>query len=330
MLNINKAFTYLDNRFTLRKSTKNWWVFECPYCGKTKRAVNFKYNRIHCWTSSCKETIGKLSIVQFLMVYEGVTYYEAKRLIDMSPESSIESVYMEDIEVKRKSDVILPDGYKSLLEGTGTIGNRCRNYWKGRGFDLEELDELGVGYVGVDTWEWTKKNFTSDKGINFFGYSIIPFKRNGLLVYYKGRGFMGQPKEYKYQNPRKEWFGIGKGDLLFNEDSLDYLEEVYITEGEIDSMTLKDSVGIMGLDLSSTQKSRIIQSPSVKRVCIALDEGFEKYSYKIAAELIDFKEVKVVELKGGDPNDMGKESVDIIRDKTKVLDYETLYDKLLD
>ena len=122
---------------------------------------------------------------------------------------------IETFRTKQVVDVEMPKGYTPILEGEGILGKRARSYLTERGFDLTVLDRAGIGYCN----EHGLVDKENDIDEDFFGYIIVPFKRNGLLVYYIGRDYIGNFLRYK--NPAVEKFNVGKGDLLFNEDALE-------------------------------------------------------------------------------------------------------------
>ena len=118
----------------------------------------------------------------------------------------------------------------------------------------------------------------------------------------------------RYKNPAKEKFGVGKGDVLFNEEALYMQDTIYLTEGWADAATMgKLGVSTQGLDLGIMQTSMIIQSP-VKEVIIVTDAGQYRQGLKQAEKLYRHKICKVLDLKmlseyGKDINEIGKDKV---------------------
>ena len=216
-----KIYSYFRSRFVMKKTGQNWYAFDNPFdiggAGKKKMAVHFDYQMVKCWRTGYRE-----SVTQFVMDYEECSWKEANALLAKQEEARIELNTLEKVTFERSEEtpIQLPEGFKSLLKGDTVLGKRARNYLEGRGFNLEDLDDLGFGYCTEEHEEYDK---------DFFGFIIIPFHRRGELVYYIGRNYMGSGLRYK--NPPKDWVDLGSGDVLFNEDALLKYKEVYILEG---------------------------------------------------------------------------------------------------
>lgn len=318
----HKLFTYFSEEFKLKKSSQNWQVFECPFCndlsGSKKMAVHFHYGVVKCWVCQYKETV-----VDFVSEYEGLTYNEARDFLRDVKASVIDfaRIEEEDTEVKVLETINLPYGFTPLLEGETSMGDRARKVLKDRGFDLKELDRMGFGYCAEAATEEMESNE------DYFGYIIIPIKSQGKLVYYIGRDFIGNYLRYK--NPNKETVGIGKEQVMFNEDALRIYGEVFVLEGWADAATIgRQAVATLGAKWSSNQMSKIISSEA-ERIVIVPDAGVDgsgKRFYVDALEkalgLIDHKEVIVVdmdELEGKDVNAVGLAAFREQYDKSPVL-----------
>jgi len=198
-----------------------------------------------------------------------------------------------------RKDIALPDGYTPILDGTTPMARRARKYLERRGFDLNYLDMLGVGYC--------------TKG-KYMGYIIIPFKKDGNIVYFIGRDFLNRGDSRKYQNPPREEFGIGKSEVLFNEEALHLFKKVYLLEGWADAATLgNNAISIQGKDLSLWQADSIINSP-VEEIVVVPDVGAMKEGYNIVQQLYTRKLVRFLEMEklaiwGGDVNEIGADKV---------------------
>jgi hypothetical protein len=299
MLDHEKAYTYM-NRFhgPLTPSTHGWFDGVCPFCGKRKLAYHPDYMIVKCWVGCIKSFVTDL-IHQF----HGINYFEAGELIE-SMEPGLTRLPNSTSRIKA-STLILPEGYTPILSGDTVLGERARNYLKGRMFDLNYLDRIGLGYC-------TEENKIAAE--NYFGYLIIPFKRDGLLSYFIARTFIDSFPRYK--NPNRSTFGVGKSDVIFNEESLLLNDIVYQTEGWACAATLGSAgFSIQGSTPSTIQKNIVIKS-GVKEVIIIPDAGFYKRGLETAVDYINYKKVKVLNLdrfqqegKGKDVNEIGKEPV---------------------
>lgn len=318
MIDEGQAFAYFDSvHGPLRPSTNGWYDGVCPYCADLKLAVTFEYNLVKCWKCFPQ----KIFIIDFMQDIEGVRRFEAYEILESYESKPLDYTYTGHGQVE-VSDVILPTGYQSILRGEGVLGDRARNYLTGRGFDLEHLDNIGVGYCN---------DHAEKKNEDYFGYIIIPFHKNGKLVYYIGRDFTDNFPRYK--NPPKEMFGVGKSEFLFNETALHLHDKVYLTEGWADAATMgSNGVSYQGLDLGIFQSSAIIKSP-VKEVVVVPDVGAYKHGLIQAKKLFDHIPVKVLDLsahvkRGKDINEMGARIVTGVEERTERLTWASMYNQL--
>jgi len=317
MINKSKVFAYFDRHHgPLRKSTNGWYDGTCPFCGEKKLAVSFDYLQVKCWRG-CFNGFA----AHFIMKVEGIKYFEVLDLIDGYPVMPLDFSHIPRYKNVEVSDIGLPVGFKSITQGKGQLGIRARRYLQeDRGFNIEYLDQIGVGYCNEN-----------DPDDDFFGYIIIPFKVHGKLSYFIGRDFIGNFPRYK--NPNREKFKIGKAELFFNEEALYMQDKVYLTEGWTDAATMgEQGISVQGNSLSGLQKSKIITSP-VEEVIIAIDAGFYRQGLRIARDLIQYKRVKVLNLDllkpfGKDPNELGKDRIIELESITNQLGFKTLYKEL--
>lgn len=320
-----KLFGYLADHHTLNKTTNDWYLIECPFCahrGKSRNMrVRFDYSYMSCFSVSCVWNLGG-KIINFVSDMEGLPYDEAKLFIeDYEPGENINlrSVSLVSalanlgVDLDKTDRIKMPHSFKTILEGKkNTLGIRARKYLEGRGFDLKLLDSMGIGYCDETP---PGGEFMDD----FLGYIIIPFTVKGRLVYYIARDFLGTREKYRYKNLDVKKYGIGKETLLYNEDALDIHEDIFIVEGWADALTMGNAVALAGgLTLSPSQVYKIASS-QCKRVIIALDDGFYKEGIIMANDLIEHKEVYVLRLEGGDPNELGlNEVVEIYEYATQI------------
>lgn len=335
ILNSKKVYTYFKNRFVLKKSTNGFLSFDCPFCiggeGMRKHAVNIDWGVCKCWVCGFKGYI-----TDFVKDYENVSYFQAKELIEAEIPTSIDLEAMAEVATekvaRRTSALELPFGFKSLLEGDGILGVRARKYLKGRGFDLEQLDNLGFGYCN---------EHAENKDEDYFGYIIVPFKKRGQLVYYIGRDYTGNFLRYK--NPPTELFDIGKSEILFNEDALFMCKSIDLMEGWTDAMTMgKSGVAMLGWQLSRDQKSKLYSS-DCERINWIPDIGlnsegrsFYKEAVKQASEFMDYKECYVLDLEGSgllefgkDVNEIGYARIEELKKNTPKLTYSLVMEILM-
>jgi DNA primase len=275
-------------------------------------AVSFNWERVKCWKCGYNE-----NILQFVMELEDVRYGRAKEIINNTAPSDFNLDVFEELPNIRKFDTVqLPVGFNTILEGEGILGKRARNYMKARGYDLEKLDMMGFGYCN---------KHDEDYYLDFFGRIIVPFKADGRLVYYIGRTFM--EGEERYKNPPTDTFGVGKGDLIFNEDAINIQKRCMVVEGWADALTLGDEgISTQGWSLSSTQKTKMLRGTCETYVFVP-DKGFYLEAVKTALDFIEEKKVYVVETDNilphyphkKDANELGLENILEELDKTPPL-----------
>lgn len=328
-----QSYTYFNNNYNLKKTSRGWYAFKCPLCNelenRRKIAVNFGYGVVKCWICGYKDTI-----VDFVAETEGIDYNKARQTLRDCQASMVNLDEIQEAGDKIYSEVELPYGFKSLLEGEGIMGVRARNYLSSRGFNLKELDRMGVGYCNEALPEVLK-----GEQEDYFGYIIIPFKSRGKLIYYIGRDYIGNFLRYK--NPPKELFNVGKGDLVFNEDALYLYDEVFILEGWADAVTIgREATSTQGWSLSAIQKGKYLTSEA-EILTLVPDGGvdgkgipFYILALELALEFSEHKKVKVVnlnkQLDGKDVNAMGRDKFMEIYKDCKVLDANEIMMEILD
>lgn len=321
MINRDKVYAYFAKfHGPLEASSNGWYECNCPVCGKHKFAVNFDYLIGKCWRGCYR----KKFLLDVIQIYHGISYFETRELID-SMESGITKIPQAIKNTTRNIKLFLPAGYKPILSGSTVLAERARNYLRGRGFDLNYLDKIGVGYCDETT---------KDPKENYFGYIIIPFKRRGMLVYYIGRDFIGNFERYK--NPLKEKVGVGKGEFFFNEESLLLQDKVYLTEGWACAATIGEAgASIQGSVWSVVQRNTVITS-TVNEVVIIPDAGYYSNGLDMAYEILPAKNrIKVLNLDpcqkaglGKDVNEIGRDAILELEKKTPYVDMGFLYKEM--
>ena len=318
MIPAEKAYAWVSERFLLRRSTNGWWDSDCPFCGKRRKmAFHFAWSLGKCWSCGWRN-----SIVDFVMEVEGLPYASAYRVVMDTESGRIDPEMFVLARSLRTVEVELPAGYTPLVEGRGrTVGARACSYLEGRGFDIEKLDRLGFGYVGQRTVEG---------GEDYFGYIIMPIRQDGRMRYFIARDFMGGFPKYK--NPRKEAYGVGKDEVIFNADAFNMHDEVFVLEGIFDAVTLsKRAAATLGWSWSKEQVSWMVNS-SCKHIIVVADKGFYVKAVQGAMKLMDHKRVSVVNLDGvedgKDVNDLGRRRVMGLVAGTPELTYEMACDVL--
>jgi DNA primase len=298
-----KLYAYFDGRLRLKRSTKGWNRTNCPDCGGHHTlGINLNQRKIHCFKCGLK-----ITPIELLMQMERFeTLAQAHQFLRIQQEYEYFDSYtnLKPLETK---PVELPESFKLITQGTNAYAKAARHYLKRRGFNINNLALKGVGYC-------TKGEYA--------GYIIFPFYRQGKLVYFQGRIYLGAGPKMK--NPPEEEFGIGKSNLIYNHDALYMYDKVYLVESITNAETLGDqAVAFQGKKLSEYQISNLIYSPCSKVVILLDDDAWEE-AVQLAMRLVHYKRVKVVKMpEKQDVNDLGKKATLKL---TKVVDYQRYMD----
>lgn len=283
-------YTYFDQRFDLSRGTEGWWRFQDPLDVKafTKKdktlAVHFGSNIVRSFRRRYK-----VSIPEFLRDLDGITLSEARQIWLEQPEDG-PPLFTRAIRPVRLE---LPEGFRPLSSQDG-LGQRARDYVRARGLDPFFLDSRGVGFC--------------DDGPRL-GYLCIPCYEEGRLVHYVMRDFLGtvDTKRRRYLNLRDDEAPKPAGHVLYNSDALARLEQVYLTEGVFDALTVGPAgVATLGKEVTDWQMSMLLRAKCWSYVVLG-DPGAYADNVRMYARLLPDKQVKVVDLTplGGDVNKIG-------------------------
>lgn len=323
IFNPHKVYQYFKDNYVLGKaSPKGWYPFDCPYCGGEKKmAVQFEFGYTKCWSCGAAS-----NVCVFVEQTENCDYFTAKNILHSVTPSTLDLDLIQSIVVDTEvSDITLPEGWQSIADGVGVLGDRARKYLEGRGFNIEELDFKGFGYCNEHHKEFEK---------DFFGYIIVPFKKDGLLSYYLGRDYIGN--SIRYKNPPSDWVGIGKSEVIYNESALYLYKTVFVVEGWSDAETIgKNGTATLGWAFSKQQMDKYLKSP-IKNLVFVPDAGKDKateqtYYQKAIQTATTFLEtdkcVIVVDLNylsdfGKDINEIGWDRVKKVYKSTLPLNWE--------
>ena len=228
-----------------RRENNGWMEYNCPYCAQEKGvesddkynlAVNYGEDMktkpfFHCWRCG---TSGKLS----------------KLLRDFGTKDSLPKYYNELKNIK-----------KSLLYNID-FGNEIND------FQIENNIELPKDFRKIrlndkyakEAIEYLKKRNISQKLIDYYNIGYIPYWSNdkemrnriiipsydeyGDLNYYVARDYTGKRKLRKYNNP-----DVKKTMFVFNENKINWYEDVTLVEGAFDHMVIPNSIPLLGKTL---------------------------------------------------------------------------------
>ena len=286
----SKLKTYFIKRLGAYDYRNGWMRLpKCPYCGReSKMGINLSTYRTNCFR--CNQHPNP---AQMVMDIENLD--EWSQLLKFLNQEDFTTYTFHEVKVKlsEKRDLYLPESFENIKNGNSQIANIMRGYITKRGFNVQELSRMGVGYCHEGP---------------LFGYLIIPFYYNSELRYYNARLVVGNGP--RYNNPSKDITGLGKEFIIYNHDALYMYRSIYLCEGAINAMTMGErAIATMGKAISAYQINEILKAP-VERIIILLDPDAKESAINLALKLVFYKKVKVVYLpEGKDCNDLGRKQV---------------------
>lgn len=214
----------------------------------------------------CFKTDKRGTLIGLVMDVENCTYNEAKDILsgnipigvledqinEFFANKEIEEVKVDENKLKLPEETYLIDS----LPETSSAKVKARSYLKNR-----KIPTKGF-YICLDG--------------EYRDRIIIPYyDAVGTLIYFNGRRM--DDRLPKYLGPKKE-IGVGKGDVLYAHYWPPSGSKIYLTEGELDALTL-NFCGFYGMACGGKSLSdKQIELLRKYKVCLALDKdnaGFE-------------------------------------------------------
>lgn len=308
----SKLFTYFNTKLNLgRENAKGWQTGDCPHCGKkSKFGINLKINRTNCF--SCETRLRPLALVKYLEGFK--SFYEVYTLLKNFKSFRFD---IDTPDTPKYHDTPEIQVIEALPKEFTLIGTNKKSIWnkilvnrlKGRGISEEQALYLGIGYCSSGDFE---------------GRAIIPFYREGKIIYFHAWAIISS--KIKYKNPSEESFGIGKGQVIYNHDALNTYDRVWMFEGVFNAITIgSTATATGGKQISPWQMNEYIKSPCT-RIIIAWDDDGYVDALKVGLTLAPYKKVKVLLFpKGLDANDLGKKATKKLEKNTPYMNYSQLY-----
>ena len=265
-----------DSGVKLKK--QNEFMYWSPFITHHKRKlqVNIQTQKWHCWVSN---TGGRNLFQLFKRV--NASREQFKELVELVGEPKYSRVKKQD----KKDLVRLPDEYKPLWNGgDGIVKRHALTYMYKRGFTDDDILKHNIGYC--------------DEG-KYSNRIIIPsYDSNGGLNFFVGRDFYKSKLKYLNSFTSKDVIGF---DLFINWD-----EPIILCEGVFDAMSFKrNAIPLFGKTMSKRLHKKILKQ-KVKKVFLALDDDAKLDAMKISEKLMNEGiDVRKIDLKNGDPNDIG-------------------------
>lgn len=152
----------------------------------------------------------------------------------------------------------IPDHFSLLKDASDDGAKLAKKFLKDK-YCLSTKDYSFYYATGITKSSSPKENAIAK---SLAGRLIIPYFRNGSLIYYQARDVTDTSK-LKYISP-----DIPKASIIFNYDQLyrNTSEPLYVTEGAMDAIHV-NGVAVMGNELSSSQK-RILADSKREKILI--------------------------------------------------------------
>jgi DNA primase len=236
--------------------------FDCPVCaqenfgndgkGKGNLEINYFNHVYKCW--ACGDThgthgpLGKL-FSQFATKSQKKTYDILKP----------EELKIRDIE---KPKLKLPDGYTLFEDSNPRFIPHIEayRYLVNRGVTDDIIKKYKIGYAASGD----------------FAYCVIipSYDVNGELNYYIGRSWI--KGKVKYKNAVRP-----KDEIIFNENMIDWNQDIYLVEGVFDGFFLNNSIVMLGKRISGLLFSTIYEKLNGNvHICVdgdAFSNGLKMY-----------------------------------------------------
>lgn len=260
-----------------------WNVVYCEVCGDGSRkkgprgGFSFIDNGntafYHCFNCGCNENFSSLREVKFsknmkhVLESFGIPKNEYNVLLldfDKSKKSKIKS------HISEYTTIEIPKYFTSLKTSNSELASAVKKYIK-INYNLSAVD---YSFYIVE-----ESSFMDNKEISQFkNRVIIPFFKNGKMIYYQARDITGKAKN-KYLSPN-----LKKSNILFNIDQLyrNTSNPLFVVEGPFDAIHV-GGVATLANELSS-QQIQLLKNSRREKVLIP---DFGGDSNKMLEQFID-------------------------------------------
>lgn len=216
--------------------------YDCPNCDEGRHKGNLEISLekflFHCWSCNVSGPLGKL-----------FDDYGNKKL-----KKTYLLIRPEEFKVfeKKKNQLRPPVGFVKVTEATPVYPphKEAFNYLKSRGITDEICEKYNIGLTTTGDYQ---------------GRIIIPsYNKDNELNYFIARSWNPRAK-MKYKNPPVE-----KDVIIFNENRINWEEDVFLCEGVFDSIFLPNSIPMLGKFMSDLLFSTLYEKAKGK-IIICLD-----------------------------------------------------------
>lgn len=314
-----------------RRETEGWKEYCCVYCaqekgvesdGKYNLAVNYGDDMktkpfFHCWRCG---TSGKLSkLLKDFGTTDSLFRYK-KELKDIQSSLLYKLDFNnQDSDFQFESTIELPQDFRKI-NPKDKYSAEAIEYLKKRGLNDFFIQTYNIGYVPY----WAKDKEMRNRVI------IPSYDEYGELNYFVARDYTGKRKYRKYNNP-----DIKKTMFVFNEDKINWYEDVTLVEGAFDHMVIPNSIPLLGKTLKRDYATfnAVVEKARVNVNILLDDDALEdaKKIYKLLNSTKLKGRVRLIECPNGyDASDIyqkwGQRGIRKLMKKAKQMDDFELVD----
>jgi DNA primase len=148
-------------------------------------------------------------------------------------------------------DIKIPQGYRSVAEGSSLSPQykEAYNYLIKRGITKDMMVKYNLGYTTEGPYSHR---------------IIVPsYDKDGELNYFVARSYVRT--KLKYKNPK-----VQKENIMFNEHTINWNEDIYLVEGVFDMFFLPNAIPLLGKNVSDYMWSMLYEKAK-KNIIICLD-----------------------------------------------------------
>ena len=198
---MSEVISYLNSKGIAFKTEGSEVVIQCPQCGKQKLYINLSTCLLHCFYCEATNPSGDLTKGHLSKLKE---YYG-----DIVPISVTKKIDKKEVNFS-----LLVERYHNDI----LINKKALKYLLGRGITVDSIKRFKLGFVRMKEQDWIS----------------IPAFKNEIPIFIKYRKLPPDERPDLEKCERE----VGGESILFNEDCLSKFEEIYVCEGEIDTITL--------------------------------------------------------------------------------------------
>lgn len=247
MITTRTLQSLIEERVHFRPISTGWIVGKCALCNDYKERAGFKFDSgvvgYNCWncSTSCQyeEFSGKLSNkFRKILVSYGID--------DSEISSVVNSAFFNS--AKNEPSKITLQSLTKVNTHTPTIKLPPKSMRLGGTEEFIDYQAKLVEYLVKRKIDIFKYPFFFSLNDRFADRVIIPFYRNGNLIYWQARSILDEEKK-RYDNSP-----VSRDNIIFNMDALSRYDStpLFATEGVFDAMSF-DGISILGSKLTAAK-----------------------------------------------------------------------------